>query len=233
MKDQDKTKKQLVSELAELRQRCAELEKSKAEHKRVAEGQRKALAEALQTTQALRESEERYRLLVENSHDIAYSVTPDGIITFVSPQMVRLGYAPEEVISKHFSEFVALDFRQVVLDNFKKGIASGESFPTVFQWQDKEGKLYWVEAVGRTMYDALECPLLQIGMLRDITERKRAEESLARHNRELALLNRLGRELTATLDLQWIMLASTPVLTSKLDCTRPHCSPFHCGFMAR
>jgi GAF domain-containing protein len=41
--------------------------------------------------------------------------------------------------------------------------------------------------------------------VRDITERKQAEESLQQHNQKLALLNRAGQELAATLDLQWVV----------------------------
>ena len=123
-------------------------------------------------------SEAKYHNLVKNSYDIVYSVTPDGIITFVGPQVDRFGYAPEDIISKNFIEFVAPEQRPRVLNSFEKGTRDGTSFPTEFQWIGKNGKRYWVEAVGRTLYDESENPSLQIGVLRDIAERKRTEERL-------------------------------------------------------
>jgi len=126
----------------------------------------------------LEASEKRYRYLVQNSYDIVYSVTPDGIVTFVGPQIERFGYEPEDLISKNYIEFVAPEQRQVVLNSFEKGSRAGTSLPTEFQWIGKNGKRHWVEAVGRTIYDDSGNPSLQIGVLRDIAERKRAEEAL-------------------------------------------------------
>jgi PAS domain S-box-containing protein len=128
--------------------------------------------------QTLRESELMYRTLVENSCDVVYSITPDGIITFVSPQMRHFGYSPEEVISKRFLEFVVPEMRQMVLHEFERGTTKGESFPIVFQWQGKDGRRYWVEVIGKTSYDESGHPLLQTGMMRDVTEQKHAEEAL-------------------------------------------------------
>ena len=134
---------------------------------------------------ALRESEERYRMLVENSHDVVYSVTPDGIITFVSPQISHFGYAPEEVISKPFLQFVVPEQRKGVLQKFEQGTEDGSSFPTEFQWQGKDERLHWLEVIGKTTYDNSGHPVLQIGVMRDITERKQAEELLLQKTHDL------------------------------------------------
>ena len=129
-----------------------------------------------QTEEALRKSEEKYRILVENSYDIAYSVTPDGIITFIGPQVDRFGYAPEDMISKHYLEFVVPEQRQEVMHSFEKGTKNGTNDPTEFQLQGKDGRLHWVETVGETRHDDSGHPLVQIGVLRDIAERKRVEQ---------------------------------------------------------
>jgi len=139
----------------------------------------------LEMEEELRVSEKKYRHLVQNSYDIVYSVTPDGIITFISPQMARFGYEPEDLISKNYIEFVAPEQRQGVVNSFEKGTRDGTSFPTEFQWLGKDGKRHWVEAVGKTLYDDSENPSLQIGVLRDIAERKRAEEALKEAQSEL------------------------------------------------
>jgi len=126
----------------------------------------------------LRVSEKKYRHLVKNSYDVVYSVTPDGIITFIGPQIERYGYGPEDLLSKNYIEFIAPEQRPGVLNSFERGTRDGTSFPTEFQWVGKDGKRHWVEAVGKTLYDDSKNPSLQIGVLRDIAERKQAEEAL-------------------------------------------------------
>ena len=84
MKDERKTKKQLISELVEVRQRVAELESLEVERKQAEESQREALAEALRATNALRESEERFRTVSELISDFVYAirVEPDGTMAY-------------------------------------------------------------------------------------------------------------------------------------------------------
>lgn len=60
-----------------------------------------------QTAQALKTAREQYRSLVENSHGIIYTITPQGYLTYASPSYSKLlGYDPEHVVGKHFSEIV-------------------------------------------------------------------------------------------------------------------------------
>ena len=74
-------------------------------------------------------------------------------MTYLSPQISLFGYVPEELISNNFIEFVAPEQHQEVLHKFKTGTAAGESFPTQFQWINKDGSRTWVEVVGKTMFD--------------------------------------------------------------------------------
>ena len=83
MSDADKTREQVMNELAELRQRIAELEASESERKR-AEGE-------------LRRSEEKYRSLVSNIPDVVWASDEDYGIVFISPNVECLtGYTQEE-----------------------------------------------------------------------------------------------------------------------------------------
>ncbi len=142
------------------------------------------LAEAAPMIQEQLESDQYYKLLIENTNDVVYSVTPDGTMTHLSPQMIHFGYKPEELISKNFIDFVAHEQRKEVIRKFRTGTAAGDSFPTQFQWLRKDGRRTWVEVVGKTVFDESGIPQQQIGVIRDIDERKQQEEE----NRSLLLL---------------------------------------------
>jgi len=124
----------------------------------------------------LEENEKQYKIFLENTFDIPYSVTPEGIVTYIGPQIKQLGYTPEEVVSKHYLNFVNPENREHVISQFASGTKNKTSRPTEFQWIGKDGSNYWVESVGKILYDDNDSPLLQIGSLRNIGERKLNEE---------------------------------------------------------
>jgi PAS domain S-box-containing protein len=140
----------------------------------------------------LQENEERYRTLVEYSHDVLYSVSADQIITYVSPQIVNFGWTPEELISRNFLELaVAPESREHVIDSWNQGAVGNDTHPTEFKWIGRGAPVEWVEVVGNNFYDNLGNFLYQIGVLRDITARKRTEEA----QKKVHLLNRYDSEI--------------------------------------
>jgi PAS domain S-box-containing protein len=102
MKDKSVTKHELIEEISTLKQRIHELEHSEAELKRVEE--------------ALIQSEERYRTLVENATDIVFKTDDTGHFTFVNPAALRItGYEADEIIGKHFRKYIRPDMREDVI----------------------------------------------------------------------------------------------------------------------
>jgi PAS domain S-box-containing protein len=68
------------------------------------------IAERKQAEEALKRSDEKHRILIENSHDIIYTLTREGILTFVSPSWTtHLGHPVTEVVGKSFRDFVHPD----------------------------------------------------------------------------------------------------------------------------
>ena len=86
MKDEDKIKERLIQELVELRQQVTELEASEMKHK--------------QAQEALRESEEKYRLLAESLPDLVYEFDLEGKFIYVNEAATHLfGYSMDEILS--------------------------------------------------------------------------------------------------------------------------------------
>ena len=112
MKDQSKTKQALIQELVSLRERIAELDQSKAERKRT-EGE-------------LRESEEKYRNILENIEDGYFEVDLAGNMTFFNPSLCRiLGYPREEMPGMNNRVFMDAENAKKVFQAFNEVYETG------------------------------------------------------------------------------------------------------------
>jgi PAS domain S-box-containing protein len=174
-----KTKEQLVSELTEAHRRIAELEASEAECKRVEESHRKALAEALQATEALRESEERYRSIVE-SIDLGLNLIDcdHNIVMINAAQGRHFNKSPREVVGKKcFWEFEKRDSVCPYCPGVK-AIATGRPAEVETEGVRDDGSRFLVrlQAFPVLGQDGAVKGFVEIGQ--DITKRRKAEEAL-------------------------------------------------------
>ncbi|MGA2466655.1 MAG: PAS domain-containing protein [Thermodesulfobacteriota bacterium] len=139
-----------------------------------------AIVEALKrkrAEEALHESEEKYRILVENANE-AIVVAQDGTLKFVNPKtMDILGYSKEELTSMPFVEFIHPDDREMVTERHLKRLRD-ESVPLVYPFRitDKNGNIRWVEI--NAVKIEWEGRAATLNFLSDITDRKWAEEAL-------------------------------------------------------
>lgn len=130
-----------------------------------------------QAEEALRESEEKYRLLVENSHE-AILVAKDGMLRFVNSRAIELsGYSEEELKSRPFVDFIHPDDREMVIQNHLKRLR-GESLPPVYPFRivRKDGNTRWVEI--SAVLISWEGGPAALNFLSDITEKRQMEEEL-------------------------------------------------------
>src|SRR5207248_2577531 len=159
-----------------------------------------------QSLHSLSESEERFRSLVQNASDIALVCDADANIVYVSPSVKRvLGYDPEAVIGRQRWTFIHPDDLDLAVAAWEAGITATDPVaPIEYRAKHADGSWRWVEVILGNLLDepAVQGVVLNI---RDITERKTAEEAMLHQafhdaltelpNRAL-FLDRLGQALT-------------------------------------
>ncbi len=151
------------------------------------------LTERKRAEQVLRESEQRFRSLIENASDGIVLVAEDGTILYDSPAVTRiLGYSAVERVGKSVFDFFHPDERQTVRERFDQFARQlGATMPTQGRFLHKEGSWRWIEGIRTNL---LADPKVQAIVVnyRDVTERKRAEEALlASENRYRSLFENL------------------------------------------
>jgi PAS domain S-box-containing protein len=142
---------------------------------------------------ALAESEDKYRALAENSSDVLFSADLKGIITYISPMVNRYGYLAEEVVSKSLEEFIHPADREDIRKNFARELSGGEPIDTSFRILDKWGYIHWIEEKSTIVVDRNGQVTGINGVLRDFTDRRRAEDAVMLANKKLNLLNNITR----------------------------------------
>lgn len=140
---------------------------------------------AHESSMGVLEENERYRVLIENTYDIVYSIDREGNLTYVSPQARRYGFDPDELMSQNFLNFVHPKDREAMLYSFQKTITEGSEFISQFRIKNKRGRVYWIEEYGRVRQDKTGAVISINGVLRDVTERKRVEEKLRKAHAKL------------------------------------------------
>ncbi|HEX3034302.1 MAG TPA: PAS domain S-box protein [Thermodesulfobacteriota bacterium] len=131
----------------------------------------------------LRESEKRYRTLVENSYDLVSETNLDGICLYASPKHKEvLGYEPAEFIGRNIFEYIHPDDVPAVMAEYQRAILTLSSGSAVYRYRHKNGGWHWVESTG-TAFTTANGEIRGVINSRDITERRRMEEEIAKAQR--------------------------------------------------
>lgn len=150
-------------------------------------------------TVEIRQSEEKYRGIVENALEGVYQSSLEGRFLSANPAMAHiLGYAsPQELITSitdiRHQFYVHPTDRDVLL---KAIMAERKAFGFEVQVYRKDGRIIWVAISARLRYDEAGAPDAIEGFLSDITSRKRAEEALSESRNYLdEIINSFGDPL--------------------------------------
>jgi PAS domain S-box-containing protein len=160
---------------------------------------------SLEQEEALRESEERFRLLAEHALTGIY-LTQDGLLRYVNPAGARMfGYEPEELIDRLGPlDVVAPEDREQVAENIRKRL-TGEALSVRYTVQGlrKDGSRFPCEVLG-TRVEYRGRPAI-LGTVLDLTDRVRAEEAVRRQAAQTEALRQIGLELFAQTDLNVLL----------------------------
>jgi PAS domain S-box-containing protein len=173
------------------------------------------ITERKQMEESLRESEDRYRSIVELAPDGVVTVDMGGIITSVNAAFSTIsGYSKDEIIGRHFTELGALRANNIpeylkLFDLTKVGTALP---PTEFAYNCKDGTERWGEAHIGFVGSGGKRVGLQ-GILRDITERKEAERIILENQQKFERLFMGNPEAAVYWDSDFRVLAINPRFT--------------------
>ncbi len=148
-------------------------------------------AERARTERALRESEERFRSLTENSHDVSAIIAADGVIRYASPSMERvLGYRPEHVVGRSVFELVHAEDQPAFGGLFESARERPEAtIPYEIRFRHGDGSHRWMEGIARNLLDNTAVRGI-VTNSRDVTDRVAVRQRLETYARELERSNR-------------------------------------------
>ena len=165
---------------------------------------------------ALRESEQKYRLIAENTADLISVLNMNLRFTYVSPASMRLlGYTVEEVMERTLEQFLTPESMRFGLTVFQKEMqleASGTADPdrtriVELEGYKKDGATIWIEASLSFLRDKDHKPVGILIVSRDITERKRAEAALRTFQQRLSQIIDFLPDATMVVDLEGKVIA--------------------------
>ncbi|HEC83027.1 MAG TPA: PAS domain S-box protein, partial [Firmicutes bacterium] len=147
--------------------------------------------------EALRRSEEKYRLVSENIPVVVYSTRrdPDAGCLFVSGRVKQLtGYSSSEFLENPalWKEIIHPDDRQGVITRIRRRIARKTTINEEYRIITKTGTVKWVRYKATPMLDNQGEIVRLDGFMEDISGRKRAELSLQRSERELRVAHQIA-----------------------------------------
>jgi PAS domain S-box-containing protein len=158
------------------------------------------LSEIKKAEDKLRQSEDRYRTILDHTNEIIYTLSLDGLFTYVSPSWTRqLGHPVDQVVGKAFIDFVHPD------DVIKGKVYTYRLFKDpnhrgscVYRAMHADGSFRWHETSGSVVLGADGNPIHFVGLSHDVGEKRQAKAALEEARDEALASSRAKSQFLAT-----------------------------------
>jgi len=198
MRDEEKTKDQLIEELAELRRKLSTLQTAESSYR--------------QTEAALRKSAEEIRDLYENAPCGYHSLNEDGVFVKINnTELSWLGYTRDEIIGKKFSDVITTKSLEVFKENFPRFKKQGWVRNLEFELIRKDGSIMPVLLSATAIKDEAGNYMMSRSTLFNITARKRTEEALMESEKKYRLLVENSSDIIYKANLKGHFIYVNPV----------------------
>jgi PAS domain S-box-containing protein len=170
------------------------------------------ITERVRVEEALKESEEKFRTLAEKSPNMIF-INRGGHIVYANEACSEMmGYTRDEFYSPDFNFLSLFDaaYVDVVKGYFKQHMAGEDVPPYVSKLITKDGVRLDAIHATRLIHYAGELAIL--GIVTDVTERKQAEEAIARRASEMTVLNEIGGQIASVLDLNSVLTLTVELI---------------------
>jgi PAS domain S-box-containing protein len=179
------------------------------------------ITERKRTEEALKEREEHFRALIENSLDGIAIVNSDLTILYESPSAERIvGYKLEELIGRSILDFIHQDDRENVIKTFKKlARHPAQAVPASIRFLHKDGTWHVMEGSANNL---LNNPAVKgiVVNYRDVTERQRAQEALKQREEHFRVMIDNSLDNVVILDGEGAILYESPSIERVLGYKR-------------
>ncbi|MDX6445817.1 MAG: hypothetical protein QOH71_2891 [Blastocatellia bacterium] len=176
--------------------------------------------------EALKDSEEKFRSIVETTNEWIWAIDLEGNHTYTNPAIEHiLGYKVDEILGAPALDFVHPQDREELEQLLARCIVEKRGWTgLVLRWTHKHGGFRYLESNGLPVLDPQGNLVGYRGADRDITERKLAEEALSQQAERAALTNRISQAVRRTLDVSEVFETAVRELGVHLEVDR--CSLF-------